>query len=615
MSLEDLGTFKRGKSKHRPRNDSKLFENGIYPLVQTGEIKEANLYLNKHSINYNEFGLVQSKLWTKNTLCITIAANIAETAILNYPMCFPDSIVGFNSHSNKSDVRFVYYIFEYVKRSIQNAASGSIQDNINIDFLTKLKFKIPQLESQFKIAKILSDLDAKIELNNQINEELEAMAKLIYGYWFVQFDFPDENGKPYKTSGGKMVWSEELKREIPEGWEVKELSEIANITMGQSPPGESYNEEKIGTVFYQGCTDFGKRFPTIRKYTTQPTRFARMSDILLSVRAPVGTMNIAKEECCIGRGLAALNSKDNCIPYLFGVMSNLKQIFDRRNTDGTTFGAITKDDLYSIKVIYPPKELINQFDRIVGPMFNQQNTNEFQNIELAELRDWLLPMLMNGQVTVVDSKEQLKENEVVKETRAEKPKNDTYSKIQLLYTTIWANRELDVKQGEMATAKDVYLLDRIYGIPTGFQFKQHNWGSFDPEEKKLLNTKQYFHKPKFPNSKAFYLDLKDGGKLLDKVPAELKDQISSGIQEMNTKVFNRYFGTQKAEKKELFATVLKCIEDRKSLDLAVIREEMANWKIKQDGKESTKAEKFSEADTKEALEVIVREKWFERVMR
>ena len=197
-----------------------------------------------------------------------------------------------------------------------------------------------------------------------------------------------------------MVYNEGLKREIPEGWENGELKDIANIIMGQSPPGETYNEAGDGMIFYQGCTDFGTRFPTVRKFTTEPTRFAKDGDILLSVRAPVGTLNIAKEDCCIGRGLAALNSKDNCIAYLFGVMVNLKQIFDRRNTDGTTFGSITKDDLFSLKVVKPNMEILKKFNEILNPEFQKQNKLELESIQLAELRDWLLPMLMNGQIKV-----------------------------------------------------------------------------------------------------------------------------------------------------------------------------------------------------------------------
>ncbi|HEM4296527.1 TPA: restriction endonuclease subunit S, partial [Streptococcus suis] len=117
-SLSELGRFSRGKSKHRPRNDKKLFTNGTYPLIQTGDIKNSNLYVTKNSDYYNEFGLSQSKLWKQGTLCITIAANIAETAILSYPMCFPDSFVGFNAHKNESSELFVYYVFELIKKEI-----------------------------------------------------------------------------------------------------------------------------------------------------------------------------------------------------------------------------------------------------------------------------------------------------------------------------------------------------------------------------------------------------------------------------------------------------------------------------------------------------------------
>lgn len=398
--LSNLGEFKRGKSRHRPRNDPKLFENGNYPLVQTGEVKEASLFMRSHCACYNDFGLEQSQMWPQNTLCITIAANIAETALLGYPMCFPDSVVGFNAYPDESSELFMHYVFTYVRKAIQNSASGSIQDNINIDYLAGLKFKIPTKLYQDKIVAILSTLDAKIELNNRINAELEAMAKTLYDYWFVQFDFPDANGKPYKTSGGKMVYNSTLKREIPEGWEDKILSDIANITMGQSPSGDSYNDQAIGITFFQGSTDFGWLFPTIRQYTTAPARMAKKGDMLLSVRAPVGDINIANNDCCIGRGLAALNSKDGCDGFLFYVMKYFKQVFDRRNSEGTTFGSITKDDLHSLPLACPKSELLKQYDEIVLSYNKMIFDRSLENQKLIELRDWLLPMLMNGQVTV-----------------------------------------------------------------------------------------------------------------------------------------------------------------------------------------------------------------------
>ncbi len=265
-----------------------------------------------------------------------------------------------------------------------------------------MEFSIPEFDKniQNKIAQTLSCLDKKIELNNRINAELEAMAKTLYDYWFVQFDFPDSNGKPFKTSGGKMVYNPTLKREIPEGWSIKTLSQIANITMGQSPEGESYNEKGNGTVFFQGSTDFGWLFPTTRQYTTEPARMAKKGDIMLSVRAPVGDMNITKVDCCIGRGLAALNSKTGSDGFLFYVMKYFKQIFDRRNSAGTTFGSITKDDLHSLELVYPDSAILKKYDAIVSKHNQMIFQRSLENEQLVSLRDWLLPMLMNGQVTV-----------------------------------------------------------------------------------------------------------------------------------------------------------------------------------------------------------------------
>ena len=400
-TLAELGTFGRGKSKHRPRNDPSLYVDGTYPLVQTGEVTQSEFRISEHSATYNARGLAQSKLWPEGTLCITIAANIAETAILGYPMCFPDSVVGFTADPKQTSEVFMHYVFTYIRKAIQNSVTGSIQDNINIEYLTNLRFKIPNLEEQEGIATTLSSIDAKIDLNNLINAELEALAKAIYDYWFVQFDFPDAKGRPYKSSGGKMVWNEALKREIPVGWGAGVLSDIANITMGQSPAGESYNVEGNGVVFFQGSTDFGSRSPEVRMFTTSPSRMAREGDILVSVRAPVGTLNIADRDCCIGRGLAALNSKNNSDNYLYRVMVDFKQIFDRRSAEGTTFGSITKDDLFGLKVLIPETQVLKAYARFANGWTRLAAVRDKENRELTRLRDWLLPLLMNGQVRLV----------------------------------------------------------------------------------------------------------------------------------------------------------------------------------------------------------------------
>ena len=226
------------------------------------------------------------------------------------------------------------------------------------------------------------------------------MAKQLYDYWFVQFDFPDENGKPYKSSGGKMVWNEKLKREIPVGWSDGQLSGIANIIMGQSPDGSSYNEVGNGKIFYQGSTDFGIRFPSIRQYTTAPTRFAKKRDILMSVRAPVGATNIANNDCCIGRGLAALNSKVGSITHLYYIIDGLKTAFDQRNAAGTTFGSITKDDLFVLPVVVPNTAVLLSFEKVCSAFFEKQMIIGEEIDLLTKLRDSLLPLLMNGQVSV-----------------------------------------------------------------------------------------------------------------------------------------------------------------------------------------------------------------------
>ena len=288
---------------------------------------------------------------------------------------------------------------QYVKQQIEQVSkSGSIVSNFNISDLKELI--IPVVSQQETVSNISATLNRKVRTNKEIIDSLEAMAKSLYDYWFVQFDFPDENGKPYRTSGGEMVWNEQLKREIPKGWEAGKLCDIANITMGQSPTGESYNDIGDGLIFYQGRTDFGLRFPTPRMYTTAPTRFAQKGDILLSVRAPVGDLNFAMEDCCIGRGLAALNSKLGSQMHLFYTLSGFQKIFNVMDGNGTTFGSITKDILFDMAVVIPSDEILKCFEKMVKPIESKIEKCEEEIRELTKLRDWLLPMLMNGQARV-----------------------------------------------------------------------------------------------------------------------------------------------------------------------------------------------------------------------
>ena len=265
-----------------------------------------------------------------------------------------------------------------------------------------MRYSIPKLSlaEEACIGNIILSFCTKINVNRRINDNLEAMAKQLYDYWFVQFDFPNEEGKPYKSSGGTMVWNEKLKRMIPQGWNNGILSDVANITMGQSPDGSSYNELGEGSIFYQGSTDFGLRFPSIRQYTTSPNRCANKGDILMSVRAPVGALNIANNDCCIGRGLSALSSKIGSITHLYYLMNDFRLKFKGMNSAGTTFGSITKDELFNLPVVIPTKSVISEFEKVCEPIFDKQMIIGEEINVLTKQRNELLPLLMNGQATV-----------------------------------------------------------------------------------------------------------------------------------------------------------------------------------------------------------------------
>lgn len=233
-----------------------------------------------------------------------------------------------------------------------------------------------------------------------LNDNLEQQAQMLYEYWFVQFNFPDKCGKPYKKSGNQMINNYTLKMDIPLGWSVGTLSDIANITMGQSPEGESYNENGKGIEFFQGSTDFGIFFPTTRVYTTKPKRMSKENDILLSVRAPVGTMNIAYQDCCIGRGLASIQGKTNNTAFVRHLLKSNKNFFDRINNSGTTFGAITKDILYEMPVIIPPTKIMMEYENVVAKSEATIRSSENEIRQLTHIRDYLLPLLLNGQLAM-----------------------------------------------------------------------------------------------------------------------------------------------------------------------------------------------------------------------
>ena len=239
LNLDELGFLGRGKSKHRPRNDPILY-GGDYPFIQTGDVKAANLHIREYSNTYNDVGLAQSKLWDKGTLLITIAANIAETAILDLKACFPDSIVGFVPDESKVNSYFVKYYIEYIKREMQSISQGTTQDNLSLDKIRTFKLKIPEKKIVDEITDVLLTYDNLIENNNRRIAILEEMAQSLYREWFVKFRYPGYQDCKFKESSLGL---------IPEGWEVKTASEIFNINIGKTPPRKQpqwFSKDNIG---------------------------------------------------------------------------------------------------------------------------------------------------------------------------------------------------------------------------------------------------------------------------------------------------------------------------------------------------------------------------------
>ena len=364
--------------------------------IQTENIKNKGAYpvyggngQRGYTDSYNQDGeyLIIGR---QGAYCGNVRYNIGKAYLTEH------AIVG----QTREDHNPIYIALKLSLMKLSQLQGQSAQPGLSVNTLSCISMEMPPKEIQDKIADIMLKLDRKIELNKQINDNLEAMAKQLYDYWFVQFDFPNEEGKPYKSSGGAMVWNEKLKREIPQGWSNGVLSDVANITMGQSPDGSSYNEDGEGIIFYQGSTDFGLRFPDIRQYTTSPSRYANKGDILMSVRAPVGALNIANNDCCIGRGLSALSSKMGSMTHLYYLMNDFRLKFEGMNSAGTTFGSITKDELFSLPVIIPTKSVISEFEQVCEPIFDKQMIIGEEINALTKQRDELLPLLMNGQATV-----------------------------------------------------------------------------------------------------------------------------------------------------------------------------------------------------------------------
>jgi type I restriction enzyme S subunit len=291
------------------------------------------------------------------------------------------------------------------------AGAGATRNALTKGIIESFEVSAPtDVVEQQAIACILGTLDNKIELNRRMNETLEEMARALFKSWFVDFDpvrakaEGRDPGLPKRLANLFLDSFEGSELgEIPKGWEIGSVDDEFDLTMGQSPPGETYNEVGEGLPFYQGCADFSFRFPTRRVYCTAPTRFAKAGDTLVSVRAPVGDINMASEDCAIGRGVAAARHKAGSRSYSYQFMQSIEEVFARFEAEGTVFGSIGKRDFHAIPCVRPPRELVLAYETRVSPLDDRIEVNDIESRTLAALRDTLLPKLISGEVRVKDA--------------------------------------------------------------------------------------------------------------------------------------------------------------------------------------------------------------------
>lgn len=411
-TLDQLGEVSRGRSKHRPRNDPSLF-GGKYPFIQTADVKAANFYITEYDTTYNEKGLAQSRLWNPGTLCITIAANIADTGILAMDACFPDSVMGFLPYEGIADVRFVKYCFDILQQNCKKISQGAAQDNLSWEKLSTILFPAPPIEVQTKIADILSTYDNLIENNKKQIKLLEEAAQRLYKEWFVDLRFPGHETTPIVDG-------------VPGGWRSLYLEEIVGYEIGGGWGEETPTEKCDYPAYVIRGTDLsgithGSALTIPFRYHSKHNLDARTltdGDIVFEVSGGSKTEGVARTALirsamlelwqypvmCASfcKLIRAKNTKHSQV--LFDAFRYMRASGKTSEYDKKSASSIVnyrwKDFLSNESILMPTDELLEIYNSIVGNMY-QMIVQKSITIEKAkEARDRLLPKLMSGEIEV-----------------------------------------------------------------------------------------------------------------------------------------------------------------------------------------------------------------------
>ena len=414
-TLDELGFVARGKSKHRPRGDKKLY-GGKYPLIQTGDIQKTDFYISEYTNTYNDVGLAQSKLWKKGTLCLSIVgANTAESAILGFDACFPDSVIGFIANPEMSNEIFIKYYFDTMKLQMRKISDGGARENLSMEKLFTFKIPTPPVIIQNKIASILSSYDDLIENNKQRIKLLEEIAEEIYKEWFVRLRFPGYENANFVDG-------------LPEGWERKPIDSFVDIISGYAFKTESFNNEgiyKLVTIknvqdgfFVTQTTDYIYELPKNLKEDCK----LKDKDIILSLTGNIGRIcMVYGDNYLLNQRVAKLKPKqENYFEFVYLIFrSNFLRATLENLSNGAAQQNLSPIEMGKLEFLFPSQEVINKFSELTNSFFDEIITLNKKNQLLQETRDLLLPRLISGKLSVEHLVEKEEALAMVAEQRAE----------------------------------------------------------------------------------------------------------------------------------------------------------------------------------------------------
>ncbi|EGO2594911.1 restriction endonuclease subunit S [Enterococcus faecalis] len=380
--------------------------NGEYYFINGNNLDDGKIVFkeNTKKVSREEYHKYKKDL-NDRTILVSINGTLGNVAVYkNEKVMLGKSACYFNviENVNKDYIKYVIMSPDF-KKYLEQHYTGTTIKNVSLKTMRNYTFKLPSENHQLFVSKILSSLDSKIELNNQIISNLEELASTLFKRWFVDFEFPDENGNPYKSSGGKMVDSELGK--IPEGWELRTLGYFSEIIMGQSPKGESYNNDNSGLPLLNGASDFKNGIISPLKYTTEPKKVTQKGDFIFGVRATVGHVTESDGIYAIGRGTGLARTKNYYAKeFLYFSLKNIIRYLEL-TASGSVYVNISKKELNDFKLIYPANRILQLFHRTTVNLFKEKMNKYIENQFLTELRDSLLPKLLSGEIELPEDEE------------------------------------------------------------------------------------------------------------------------------------------------------------------------------------------------------------------